>query len=71
MKRFIMCLLALSFAAGCGIKGGLDRPDPLWGGEAAAAREQARQEAERAEAERRRRAREQSQPAQPAPQPPQ
>lgn len=54
MKRIALSLLALSFLAGCGIKGGLDRPDPMWNSEEAIAREQARLEEERAASERRR-----------------
>ena len=54
MKRIALSLLALSLLAGCGIKGGLDRPSPMWNNEEAIAREQARLEEERAESERRR-----------------
>ncbi len=54
MKRIALSLLALSFLAGCGIKGGLDRPDPMWNSDEAVAREQARLEEERAASERRR-----------------
>ncbi len=31
MKRIAIALLALSCLAGCGLKGDLDRPPPLWG----------------------------------------
>lgn len=54
MIRFAASLLALSLLAGCGIKGGLERPGPLWGDENAVARDRAQTEADRAEAERRR-----------------
>ena len=54
MKRIALSLLALSLLAGCGIKGGLDRPDPMWNSDEAIAREQSRLEEERAESERRR-----------------
>lgn len=40
MKRAALIILALTMLAGCGIKGGLERPSPLWG----EARERARQE---------------------------
>lgn len=54
MIRLAASLIALSLLAGCGIKGGLERPSPIWGGENAVARERAQTEEERAEAERRR-----------------
>ena len=54
MMRIALSLLALSILAGCGIKGGLDRPSPMWSSDEAIAREQARLEEERAESERRR-----------------
>lgn len=43
-----MAFLALTLLAGCGIKGGLERPDPMWNSDEAIARECARAEAERA-----------------------
>lgn len=39
MTRLMLILLLLAFAAplsGCGIKGGLDTPPPLWGEEVSA-----------------------------------
>lgn len=48
MMRLVLSALALSVLAGCGIKGDLERPDPLWGSREAIARECARQ-AERGE----------------------
>jgi hypothetical protein len=33
MKRPLLTLLALSLLAGCGIRGGLERPPPMWGDE--------------------------------------
>lgn len=48
MMRLVVSALALSLLAGCGIKGGLERPDPMWNREEAIARECARAEAERA-----------------------
>lgn len=39
MKRFILSLSALAMLAGCGIPGGLERPDPMWGSEDALAHE--------------------------------
>ncbi|HRK63303.1 MAG TPA: membrane lipoprotein lipid attachment site-containing protein [Terricaulis sp.] len=39
MKRFILSLSALATLAGCGIPGGLERPDPMWGSEEAIAHE--------------------------------
>jgi uncharacterized lipoprotein len=48
MMRLVVCALALTLLAGCGIRSGLERPDPLWNSEEAIARECARAEAERA-----------------------
>ena len=50
MKRMALALIGLALLSGCGIKGGLERPDPMWNREEALAREQERQqqEAERA-----------------------
>jgi hypothetical protein len=42
MTRFVLSLAAFGLLAGCGIPGGLERPDPLWGSEEAIARECAR-----------------------------
>jgi hypothetical protein len=41
MSRFgaVLALAALSLVSACGIKGDLDRPDPLWNSEAAIRRE--------------------------------
>ncbi|MCR6645936.1 MAG: hypothetical protein NVV62_16145 [Terricaulis sp.] len=39
MSRLIMSLSALALLAGCGIPGGLERPDPLWNSDEAIARE--------------------------------
>jgi|CXWL01.1.fsa_nt_gi predicted small lipoprotein YifL len=44
MMRLVVSVLALSMLAGCGIKGGLERPDPMWNSDEAIARECARQE---------------------------
>jgi predicted small lipoprotein YifL len=30
MSRIILGLVALTLVSACGVKGGLDRPDPLW-----------------------------------------
>ncbi len=30
MSRVILSLLALTMLSACGVKGSLDRPDPLW-----------------------------------------
>ncbi len=35
MKRFMFGLAALGLLSGCGIPGGLERPDPMWNREAA------------------------------------
>lgn len=53
MIRFAVALLALSLLAGCGIKSGLDRPDPLWGEDRARAADTVRQREEQAEEQRR------------------
>ena len=52
MSRIALSLLALTLLAGCGIKGSLARPDPMWGSERERVLEQ------RAAAERERQARE-------------
>mgnify|MGYP007059504085 CR=1 FL=1 len=39
MTRLFLSLAALGLLAGCGIPGGLERPDPIWNSEAAIARE--------------------------------
>jgi hypothetical protein len=33
MNRALLALAALTLVSGCGIKGDLDRPDPLWNSE--------------------------------------
>jgi hypothetical protein len=43
MSRFVLGLLALTMVSACGIKGDLDRPDPLWNSEEAIRRECQRQ----------------------------
>jgi predicted small lipoprotein YifL len=65
MKRIALGLVALAALAGCGMKGGLERPGPMWDSEEAVAAERARLEEERAESERRRQA---QPPASPQPQ---
>ena len=45
MTRVVLAALALSLLAGCGIKGGLERPDPLWNREQAIREECERQAA--------------------------
>jgi len=35
MSRLVFSLSALGLLAGCGIPGGLDRPDPMWDSEEA------------------------------------
>jgi predicted small lipoprotein YifL len=60
MKRLLVSiagLTALVLLAGCGIKTGLDRPNPMWSAEEAQAREAAREAqdaADQAERDRRR-----------------
>ncbi|MDX2276508.1 MAG: lipoprotein [Hyphomonadaceae bacterium] len=44
MKRTALALIGLTLLSGCGIKGGLERPDPLWNREEAMAREQQQQQ---------------------------
>jgi hypothetical protein len=39
MNRLIVGLLALGVLGGCGVRSGLERPDPMWGAEAALERE--------------------------------
>ena len=43
MTRLVLSLGALALLSACGIKGGLDRPDPLWNSDEAIRRECARQ----------------------------
>lgn len=43
MSRLLLALAALTLVTACGIKGDLDRPDPLWGSEDAIRRECQRQ----------------------------
>lgn len=43
MSRVILGLLALTFVSGCGVKGDLERPDPLWNSDDAIRRECQRQ----------------------------
>jgi hypothetical protein len=43
MSRILLALAALTLASACGIKGDLDRPDPLWNSEDAIRRECQRQ----------------------------
>lgn len=43
MTRLVVALGLLTLAAGCGIKGDLDRPDPMWNTEGAIRAECARQ----------------------------
>jgi hypothetical protein len=35
MSRLMLGLAALTLLSACGVKGGLDRPDPLWNSEEA------------------------------------
>ena len=43
MSRFLLSLAALALVSACGIKNGLERPDPLWNSQEAIARECARE----------------------------
>jgi predicted small lipoprotein YifL len=43
MSRLLLGLAALTLVSACGVKGGLDRPDPLWNSEDAMRRECQRQ----------------------------
>lgn len=43
MSRLLLALAALTLVTACGIKGDLDRPDPLWNSEDAIRRECQRQ----------------------------
>lgn len=43
MSRFALALAALSLLPACGIKGDLERPDPLWNSDEAIRRECQRQ----------------------------
>jgi predicted small lipoprotein YifL len=40
MKRLALALIGLALLSGCGIKGGLERPEPMWNRDGAVAREQ-------------------------------
>ena len=64
MTRFILSLSALALLVGCGIPGGLERPDPIWGAEDAIAHECTR-ELRRGEARDPRCAERQQAPAEP------
>jgi predicted small lipoprotein YifL len=43
MSRIILALAALTMISACGVRGDLDRPDPLWNSEDAIRRECQRQ----------------------------
>ena len=43
MSRLVLALAALTVVTACGIKGDLERPDPLWNSEEAIRRECQRQ----------------------------
>lgn len=43
MSRIVLGFVALTLLSACGIKGGLERPDPLWNSEDAIRRECAEQ----------------------------
>ena len=43
MSRLILSACALAMLSACGVKGDLERPDPLWGREDALRRECSRQ----------------------------
>jgi predicted small lipoprotein YifL len=43
MSRLLLGLVALTLVSACGVKGDLDRPDPLWNSEDAIRRECQRQ----------------------------
>ena len=43
MSRIVLALSALTLLSACGIKGDLERPDPLWNAEEAIRRECAEQ----------------------------
>ncbi len=45
MSRIVLGLVALTMLSACGIKGDLDRPDPLWNREEAIRRDCERQAA--------------------------
>lgn len=45
MSRIVLALTALTLLSACGIKGDLERPDPLWNREEAIRRECAEQAA--------------------------
>jgi predicted small lipoprotein YifL len=44
MKRLALALVGLALLSGCGVKGGLERPDPLWNRDEAIAREREQQQ---------------------------
>lgn len=46
MKRVMLAVIGLALLSGCGIKGGLERPDPMWNREEALAREREQQRQE-------------------------
>ena len=48
MSRVLLGLVALTLLSACGIKGGLERPDPLWNSEEAI-RNECQRQAERNE----------------------
>jgi predicted small lipoprotein YifL len=43
MSRLLLALAALTALSACGIKGGLERPDPMWNSDEAIRRECERQ----------------------------
>jgi len=45
MIRLVLVIAALGVLSGCGVRGGLQRADPLWNADEAIARECARQRA--------------------------
>ncbi|MBS0385271.1 MAG: hypothetical protein JSS00_07970 [Proteobacteria bacterium] len=49
MSRLFLGLAALALLSACGIKSGLERPDPLWNAQGAIAHECARERAYNAE----------------------
>lgn len=52
MKRLALGLMALALLAGCGVKSGLERPDPMWNREEAIAREREQLERQQGDAAR-------------------
>lgn len=53
MKRLALALIGLALLSACGVKGGLERPDPMWNREEALAREREQQQRDAALAARR------------------